>query len=173
MLVMGVDPGLAITGYSLVEKGRQGSGKAHAYGCLRTPSDTPLSERLLKIHTELSELLDIHKPDVMAVEQLFFNRNTTTALVVGQARGVALLAAAERGIPVAEYTPLQVKQAVVGYGRAEKSQIQQMVKALLSLATIPKPDDVADALAIAICHIHSAQYRNLVGGAPHVRLSQR
>lgn len=161
MLVMGIDPGIAITGYSLVRKGRQGSGLAEAYGCLRTPAHTELSTRLLLLHRELSALLEQHHPDVLAVEELFFNRNTTTAFPVAQARGVVLLAAAQHGLPVVEYTPLQVKQAVVGYGRAEKQQVQQMVKVLLNLPSLPKPDDVADALAIAICHLHNEVYRNL------------
>jgi len=161
MLVMGIDPGIAITGYSFVRKGRQGSGLAEAYGCLRTPAHTELSTRLLQLHNELTALITEYRPDVLAAEQLFFNRNTTTAFTVGQARGVVLLTAAQHGIPVVEYTPLQVKQAVVGYGRAEKQQVQQMVKALLNLPGLPKPDDVADALAIAICHLHSQEFRNL------------
>ncbi len=162
MLVMGIDPGIAITGYSIVQRANRGSGRAIAYGCLRTPAHTELSTRLLTVHRGLSDLLDEYKPDVVVVEQLFFNRNTTTAFTVGQSRGVVLLSAAERGIRVCEYTPLQVKQAVVGYGRADKKQVQQMVKALLNLESVPKPDDVADALAIAICHLHHAQYSNMV-----------
>lgn len=162
MLVMGIDPGIAITGYGLVQPGRQGSGKATAYGCVRTPAHTPLAERLLLLYQEISALLSEHQPDVLAIEQLFFNRNTTTAFIVAQARGVVVLAAAQQGVQVVEYTPLQVKQAVVGYGRAEKQQVQHMVKALLNLASTPKPDDVADALAIALCHTHSMQYQNLV-----------
>ncbi len=162
MLVMGVDPGLAITGYGFVEPGRQGTGKAIAYGCIRTPARTALAERLLLLHQELSELIAEHKPEVLAIEQLFFNRNTTTAFTVAQARGVVVLAAAQQGVQVVEYTPLQVKHAVVGFGRAEKQQVQHMVKALLNLASAPKPDDVADALAIAICHSHSMQFQNLL-----------
>ncbi|NLW16073.1 MAG: crossover junction endodeoxyribonuclease RuvC [Firmicutes bacterium] len=162
MLVMGVDPGIAITGYGFVQPGRQGSGQAIAYGCIRTPARTPLAERLLLLYQEISALIDEHQPDVLAIEQLFFNRNTTTAFTVAQARGVVVLAAAQQGVAVVEYTPLQVKQAVVGYGRAEKQQVQHMVKALLNLASAPKPDDVADALAIAICHAHSMQYNNLL-----------
>ena len=162
MLVMGVDPGLATIGYGFVEPNRQGSGKAKAFGCVRTPANTPLAERLLLLHEDISALMAEHHPDVMAIEQLFFNRNTTTAFSVAQARGIVVLAAAQQGIEVVEYTPLQVKQAVVGYGRADKNQVQQMVKALLNLPEPPRPDDVADALAIAICHTHSLQYRNLV-----------
>ncbi len=161
LLIMGVDPGIAITGYSFVLPGRQGSGKAIAQGCIRTPANTPLSERLLMLHTDLASLMQEYQPNVLAIEQLFFNRNTTTAFTVAQARGVIILTAAQHGAQVVEYTPLQVKQAVVGYGRAEKHQVQHMVKALLNLPSIPKPDDVADALAVAICHVHSSQYRNL------------
>lgn len=159
---MGLDPGIAITGYSFVRNARQGTGQAEAYGCLRTPAHTELSQRLLQLHQELALLLEHYRPDVLAVEQLFFNRNTTTAFSVGQARGVVLLTAAQHAVPVVEYTPSQVKQAVVGYGKAEKQQVQQMVKALLNLPGLPKPDDVADALAIAICHLHSQEFRNLV-----------
>ncbi len=162
MLVLGIDPGIAITGYGFVQPGRQGSGKAIAYGCIRTPARTPLADRLVLLYQKLTELIEEHRPDVLAIEQLFFNRNTTTAFTVAQARGVVVLAAAQQGVRVVEYTPLQVKQAVVGYGRAEKQQVQHMVKALLNLASVPKPDDVADALAIAICHTHSMQYQNLL-----------
>ncbi|HHW99260.1 MAG TPA: crossover junction endodeoxyribonuclease RuvC [Firmicutes bacterium] len=162
MLVLGIDPGIAITGYGFVQPGRQGSGKAIAYGCIRTPARTPLADRLVLLYQQLTELIEEHRPDVLAIEQLFFNRNTTTAFTVAQARGVVVLAAAQQGVRVVEYTPLQVKQAVVGYGRAEKQQVQHMVKALLNLASVPKPDDVADALAIAICHTHSMQYQNLL-----------
>lgn len=163
MLIMGVDPGIAISGYGLIEPGRQGSGRALAHGCVRTPAHTPLSERLLLLHQAIDALILEYKPQVLAIEQLFFNRNTTTAFTVAQARGVIILAAAQRGLAVAEYTPLQVKQAVVGYGRADKNQVQQMVKVLLNLAAVPRPDDAADALAVAICYLHSRQYENIMG----------
>ncbi|SPF34138.1 component of RuvABC resolvasome, endonuclease [Candidatus Desulfosporosinus infrequens] len=154
MIILGIDPGTAIMGYGLIEqKGNHLS--ALAYSCWRTPAHTPLAERLLMLYQQIDPFLREHPPDHMAVEELFFNRNTTTALAVGHARGVVLLAGAQHGIPVYEYTPLQVKQAVVGYGKAEKNQVQQMVKGLLRLNEIPKPDDTADALAIAICHAHS------------------
>lgn len=154
MLILGIDPGTAIMGYGLIEK--QGSRlKPLDYGCWRTPAHTPLPDRLLQLYEGVCAYLNKCAPEQIAVEELFFNRNTTTALAVGHARGIALLAAAQRGIPVGEYTPLQVKQAVVGYGKAEKQQVQQMVRALLGLTEIPKPDDAADALAIAICHAHS------------------
>ncbi|HBW35069.1 MAG TPA: crossover junction endodeoxyribonuclease RuvC [Desulfosporosinus sp.] len=154
MIILGIDPGTAIMGYGLIEqKGNHLS--ALAYGCWRTPAHTPLAERLLMLYEQINPFLREHTPHHIAVEELFFNRNTTTALAVGHARGVVLLAGAQQDIPLYEYTPLQVKQAVVGYGRAEKNQVQQMVKGLLKLDAIPKPDDTADALAIAICHAHS------------------
>ena len=154
MIILGIDPGTAIMGYGLIEqKGNHLS--ALDYACWRTPAHTPLAERLLMLHEQIAPYLSGHTPDHIAVEELFFNRNTTTALTVGHARGVILLAGAQQGIPIFEYTPLQVKQAVVGYGRADKKQVQLMVKGLLRLDEIPKPDDTADALAIAICHAHS------------------
>jgi len=155
MIVLGVDPGTAITGYGIVNFTSSKMEAIH-FGVIRTSPDTITADRLKSIYGAMSVLIDTYNPACMAVEQLFFNKNVTTALAVGQARGVVLLAAAQRGIPVAEYTPLQVKQAVVGYGRAEKRQIQEMVRILLKLESLPKPDDAADALAIAICHSHSA-----------------
>ena len=155
MLVLGVDPGTAITGYGLVQEA-EGQLQAVAYGAITTPSDWTMPQRLLKIYRDLTALIREYNPTEGAVEQLFFSRNVKTALAVGQARGVALLALAEGGLPVHEYTPLQVKQSVVGYGRAEKAQVQELVKLLLGLEVVPQPDDAADALAIAICHLHSA-----------------
>lgn len=153
MLVLGIDPGSAITGYGLV---REVGNRLEAveYGCIRTSPTKPIELRLKIIYNEMKELVQKYRPDHFAVEELFFNKNVRTALTVGQARGVVILAGAECGLPVHEYTPLQVKQAVAGYGRAEKTQIQFMVKTLLNLPEIPKPDDVADALAVAICHTH-------------------
>lgn len=163
MQILGIDPGTAIMGYGLIEK--QGNRLIPiTYASWRTPAHTPMPERLLTLYTGMHALIEAHRPDQVAVEELFFNRNTTTAISVAQARGVVLLAAAQAGIPVYEYTPLQVKQAVVGYGRADKKQVQQMVRALLNLNEIPKPDDTADALAIAICHAHSANLLNRIGG---------
>ena len=127
------------------------------YGIISTPAKTPMEKRLEMIYDNLQELLKKWQPDQAAVEELFFNQNITTAITVGQARGVLLLCCAQNNVPLAEYTPLQVKQALVGYGRADKKQIQQMVKMFLNLADIPKPDDAADALAIAICHAHNYQ----------------
>ncbi|WP_206812592.1 crossover junction endodeoxyribonuclease RuvC [Paradesulfitobacterium ferrireducens] len=165
MIILGIDPGTAIMGYGLIEK-KGNVLKALDYSAWRTEANTPLPERLLLLHQELTGLISSRRPDEIAVEQLFFNRNTTTALAVGHARGIVLLAAAQHDIPVFEYTPLQVKQAVVGYGKAEKQQVQHMVKALLALSAIPKPDDTADALAIAICHAHSLKMNNKLGGSP-------
>jgi crossover junction endodeoxyribonuclease RuvC len=159
-------------GYGLVEGGASVSGassglgdlKLVEYGALRTPANAPNSERLPMLYAGLIDLMKEYEPGTLAVEELFFNKNVRTALSVGQARGVVILAAAHFGIPVAEYTPLQVKQAVVGYGRATKEQVQSMVKILLQMDHIPQPDDAADALAVAICHIHSHTYEALVSG---------
>ncbi len=154
MIILGIDPGTAITGYGVVEyKGN--NFKLLEYGVIRSAKSEVLAVRLNKIFTGINEIIDKYKPEQFAVEELFFNKNVKTALSVGHARGVILLAAHLKGLKVNEYTPLQVKQAVVGYGRAEKKQVQFMVKAILNLPDIPKPDDAADALAIAICHGHS------------------
>ena len=153
MLALGIDPGTAICGYGLVDM--QGSRlKAVSYGAILTNPKMRPQDRLLKIHTELTEIIRKYKPDVMGVEQLFFNRNVTTAIPVGQARGIVLLTAAQNGIELVERTPLQIKQSVVGYGRASKEQIIYMVTKILHLPEPPKPDDVADALAVAICTTH-------------------
>ncbi|TCS78001.1 crossover junction endodeoxyribonuclease RuvC [Pectinatus cerevisiiphilus] len=153
MLALGIDPGTAICGYGFVEL--TGSRlKALEYGAITTSSKARPQDRLLKIHTELTALLEKYKPDVMGVEQLFFNRNVTTAIPVGQARGVILLTAAQSNTELVERTPLQIKQSVVGYGKATKEQVIYMVKKILNLPTAPHPDDVADALAIAICTTH-------------------
>ena len=151
---MGIDPGLATLGYSIVEK-KGNKFKVVDYGTIRTSADMISVNRLKKIYQELEKLIEEYNPDQMAVEELFFNKNVKTAIKVGQARGVILLAGAQSNLDVGEYTPLQVKQGVVGYGRASKKQVQQMVKALLNLQEIPRPDDAADALAVAICHGHS------------------
>ncbi len=156
MLVLGIDPGTAITGYGLV-MGEGDDLTLLAYGAITTPSDRPLPERLQRIYRELTALIEDQQPTAVAVEELFFSKNVRTALSVGQARGVALLAAANAGLPIHEYTPLQVKQAIAGYGRATKDQIQQMVRMLLALDSVPQPDDAADAIAVAICHLHSAK----------------
>jgi crossover junction endodeoxyribonuclease RuvC len=157
MLVLGIDPGTATTGYGFI---REESGKiqAVAYGVITTPAGAPQEQRLLLLNDELKNLLLLHRPDTGAVEKLFFQRNVTTAIAVGQARGVVLLNFAQCGVSVGEYTPLEVKQAVAGYGKAEKKQVQLMVKAILELDDIPRPDDAADALAVAICHLNSFRY---------------
>ncbi len=154
MIIMGIDPGFAITGYGIVKyEGNKFS--VIDYGAITTEAGMLLPKRLLHLSERLEELIGRYKPDAISIEELFFNKNIKTALTVGHGRGVAVLAAARSGIDVFEYTPLQVKQSVVGYGRAEKAQIQQMIKIILSLPAIPKPDDVADALAVAVCHGHS------------------
>ncbi len=162
MVILGIDPGTAITGYGLIAK--QGNHlKRIAFGVIRTIPETPTGLRLQQISRELQTIIEEYRPDVMAVEQLFFNKNVRTALAVGQARGVILLAGAQAGLDIIEYTPLQVKIAVVGYGRAEKKQVQEMVRVLLCLSEIPKPDDAADALAIAICHANSCKQLAVIG----------
>ncbi|WP_297965062.1 crossover junction endodeoxyribonuclease RuvC [uncultured Anaerovibrio sp.] len=162
MLALGIDPGTAICGYGFVET--NGSRLiAHEYGAITTSSKARPEDRLVKIYDGLDMLIKKYKPDVMGVEQLFFNRNVTTAIPVGQARGVVLLAAAKNGLKLVERTPLQIKQSVTGYGKATKEQIIYMVTKLLNLPEPPKPDDVADALAVAICTSHmlnSFTYRN-------------
>jgi crossover junction endodeoxyribonuclease RuvC len=160
-LVLGVDPGTAITGYGLVW-GEGDSLRLVDYGTITTPSDNPLPQRLQEIYCQLTALIQERQPAAAAVEKLFFSRNVRTALSVGQARGVVLLAMANAEITVHEYTPLEIKQAVVGYGRATKEQVQEMVKVLLGLDSVPQPDDAADAIAVAICHIHSARMKGLV-----------
>ncbi len=154
MRVLGIDPGTATSGYGLIDSTPAGD-QAVVFGVITTPADAPLELRLLTIHTELTKLLLEFKPDACAVEALFFGRNTRSALSVAHGRGAALLAAAQNGLAVAVYTPIQVKQAVASYGAATKDQVQQMVRMLLRLESIPKPDDAADALAVAICHAHS------------------
>lgn len=154
MIVLGIDPGYAIVGYGVLEYNGN-KFKILEYGSIETKAGTDFNERLLKIHRRMEDLILRHNPDAVAVEELFFNTNTKTAIKVAQARGVILLSGALSKAEVFEYTPLQVKQAVCGYGRADKSQVQQMIKILLNLDTVPKPDDTADALAVAICHAHS------------------
>ncbi|MEI8131160.1 MAG: crossover junction endodeoxyribonuclease RuvC [Leptolinea sp.] len=161
MLVLGIDPGTATTGYGLVRETSSGDLEAVAYGIISTPKNTAPESRLLEIYNQITELVSLHRPETAAVEKLFFQRNVTTALAVGQARGVILLSLAQKGLQVSEYTPMEVKQAVAGYGGADKNQVQQMVKAILQLDKIPRPDDAADALAIAICHCHAYRFKRL------------
>ena len=164
MIILGIDPGLAIVGWGVIEY-RNARFKTIAYGSLQTPAGMRTEERLKEIFDGMNELIEKYHPDAMAVEELFFTNNITTGIRVAEARGIILLAAELACVPIFEYTPPQVKQAVVGYGRAEKRQVISMVTMLLGLPKPPRPDDTADALAIAICHAHSgasrlAQYFN-------------
>lgn len=164
MIILGIDPGLAIVGWGVIDYNCNRF-RTIDYGAIQTPAGMPTEQRLVEIHRQLCQLLERYRPAAMAVEELFFNTNITTGIRVSQARGVILLSAAEAGVEIAEYTPLQVKQAVVGYGRADKRQVISMVTRLLGLRESPRPDDTADALAIAICHAHCggsriAQYYN-------------
>ncbi len=158
MIILGIDPGLAIVGWGVIEY-KNTRFRTVAYGSIQTPAGTSTETRLKQIYDGMQELIERYHPDEMAVEELFFNTNVTTGIRVAEARGVILLAAEQAGIKIQEYTPMQVKQAVVGYGKAEKKQVITMVTMLLSLKAPPKPDDTADALAIAICHAHSGASR--------------
>lgn len=159
MRILGIDPGFAILGYGLIEmKGNRFS--VLNFGSVTTDTGMKMPDRLKHLYCSLMDIIDEYQPEVAAIEELFFNKNTKTALLVGQARGVAILACANSGLQIYEYTPLQIKQGLVGYGRADKKQIQQMVKTILNLTEVPKPDDTADALAAAICHGHSASFHN-------------
>ncbi len=160
-LAIGIDPGTATTGYGLVRLEPDGELLAVIHGVITTPKNTPAPERLVILYNQLKALLREHKPDTVAVEKLFFQRNVTTAIAVGQARGVILLSLAQVGLEVSEYTPNEIKQAVAGYGSAGKRQMQEMVRVLLQLDSIPKPDDAADALAVAITHLHSSRILNI------------
>lgn len=155
MLILGIDPGYAIVGFGLVEAGG-GKHRMMACGAINTPSGVRLSARLWRIATDLEELIGQFHPDVVAIEELFFNNNVTTGIGVAQARGVILMTAEKLGLPIYEYNPSQVKQAVVGYGKAEKRQVMEMTRRLLNLTCVPQPDDAADAVAIALCHARSA-----------------
>jgi len=161
MRVLGLDPGLATTGWGAVEE-QSGKLALADFGVITSAPGQPLAKRLQSLYLELTAVIALQRPDVAAVEELFFSRNARTAFAVGQARGVALLALADAGLAVHEYTPLQVKQAVVGYGRATKHQVQQMVRMLLNLSEAPQPDDAADAVAVAICHLHGARFQALI-----------
>ncbi len=164
MRVIGIDPGTATTGFGVVEEEPSGAIKVIAFGVITTQSDCPVENRLQTIFTELSSILAVHQPDTGAVEKLFFQKNVTNAIAVGQARGVVLLALANAGVSISEYTPNEVKQSVSGYGAADKKQVQVMVQTLLNLEHMPKPDDAADALAVAICHLHASGYKRLIQG---------
>lgn len=155
MLILGIDPGYAIVGFGLVES-TGGKQRLVSCGAINTPAGVRLSARLFQIARDLEELIGQFKPDVLAIEELFFNNNVTTGIGVAQARGVIVMTAEKLGVPICEYNPSQVKQAVVGYGKAEKRQVMDMTKRLLGLSQVPKPDDAADAVAIALCHARSS-----------------
>ena len=162
MVIFGIDPGYAIVGCGIVRY-EKNNFSLMGYGAITTDKDMPFNKRLKKIYDDLKELLHKFKPDAVSIERLYFNTNQKTAIDVAQARGVIVLAAANKGIKINEYTPLQIKQAVVGYGRADKNQVQQMVKMFLGLKEVPKPDDTADALAVAICHANSSSLGGVLG----------
>ncbi len=159
-LALGIDPGMASTGYGLVRLLPDGVLHAEAFGVISTPKERSVPERLNQLYRELRGLLEQHRPDTAAVEKLFFQRNVSTAIAVGQARGVTLLALAQANVEIYEYTPNEVKQAVAGYGSAGKHQVQEMVRILLALQDLPRPDDAADALAVAITHLNTNRYGN-------------
>lgn len=164
MRVLGIDPGVAVTGYGVLEEVSVREAIVVSMGHIRSDQGMALPARLDVIYQELQGLVMNYRPEAVAIEELFFSRNSRTAMLVSQARGVVLLAAAQAGLPVYEYTPLEVKQAVSGQGRAPKQQVQKMVQLLLRLEDIPRPDDVADALAVAVCHLHSYRFRQVARG---------
>ena len=155
MIILGIDPGYAIVGYGVIDY-RNNHFRVIDYGAITTDAKTPFNERLEIIYDRLTQIISLHSPEAMSVEKVFYNSNAKTVIDVSQARGVIMLAAQKNKLPVFEYTPLQVKQSVVGYGRAEKNQVQEMVRRILALEKVPKPDDTADALAMAVCHAHSS-----------------
>lgn len=163
MVILGIDPGIATTGQAIITKDKN-TFRPVFYNAIITSPKTPFPTRLKELYEAVSATIDLYHPDFVAVEELFFNTNIKTAITVAQARGVIVLAAANKGVEYMEYTPLQVKQAVVGYGRATKDQVQKMVKSMLNLEKIPKPDDVADALAVAICHGQSYHHNRILLG---------
>src|SRR3989344_2719182 len=160
MIILGVDPGIARTGWGIIEKVKSSKLKVKSFGCIETEAGLPIEARLLTIRKELVQIIKKHKPQALTVEDLFFNTNAKTALIVGQARGVIIVTAAELGLEVFSYTPLQVKTAITGYGRAQKTQMGKMVKILLNLPSIPKPDDTVDALACALACAFSLRLRS-------------
>jgi crossover junction endodeoxyribonuclease RuvC len=161
MLVLGIDPGIGTTGYGLVRERDDGEIEVVDYGVISTSPGDELPARLQQVYREMRALIARHQPDSAAIERLLFGKNVTTAMAVGQARGVTILALADCGVGITEYTPATVKQAVAGYGNASKGQVQDMVRLLLHLERVPRPDDAADALAVAITHLHSARYQQL------------
>lgn len=163
MVVLGIDPGIGITGYGLVrEREEDGEIEAVAYGVITTPPRTEVPQRLQQIYAEVRDLVNRYQPASAAIEKLLFGRNVTTAMNVGQARGVTILALADCGLSIGEYTPASIKEAVAGYGNAPKTQVQEMVRLLLNLEEVPRPDDAADALAVGITHLHTDRYRRMI-----------
>jgi crossover junction endodeoxyribonuclease RuvC len=160
MRILGLDPGTATTGYGIVDV-VEGEFTAVTYGVIKTPAQTPMPQRLQQIQQELQQLLDEYQPDSVGIEEVFFGRNVTTAITVGQARGVLLLTIANAGLPIGEYSPPKIKDAVTGYGKADKAQVQLMVRNLLDLEETPRPDDAADGLAVAITHYHYQRFESL------------
>lgn len=160
MRIIGIDPGYAIMGYGILDYNGN-KFKTVTYGSIETPAGIPMPERLNMLYTELDRIISEYRPEEASIEELFFNNNAKTAIMVGEARGIALLACERNGVEIHEYTPLQIKQSLVGFGRAEKKQVQTMVKMILNLKEVPKPDDTADAVAAAICHAHSRNSRKL------------
>ncbi|MBK7893774.1 MAG: crossover junction endodeoxyribonuclease RuvC [Anaerolineaceae bacterium] len=160
MRILGLDPGTATTGYGIVDV-EDGEFTAVTYGVISTPANMPMPQRLQQIHQELQQLIDEFQPDSVGIEEVFFGRNVTTAITVGQARGVLLLTVANAGLPIGEYSPPKIKDAVTGYGKADKAQVQMMVRNLLDLEETPRPDDAADGLAVAITHYHYQRFENL------------
>lgn len=162
MIILGLDPGLSLTGWGLVKSSGAGDLSMIAYGCIKTKPSEPITERLTNIHLSLRQIIQQYHPDEMAIEELFFAKEARTVASVGQARGAVLVAAALEKIPVFEYNPRHIKMALTGYGSADKSQMQKMVKTVLRLTEIPKPDDAADALAMAVCHINTRKFQTVV-----------
>lgn len=161
MLVLGIDPGTATTGYGLVRETANGDLEAVAYGVITTPAKTPMQDRLRQLYDEITALITRYRPDAAAVETLFFGKNVTTAITVAQGRGVILLALAQAGLPMHEYKPAEIKQAIAGYGNAEKTQVQEMIRQLLNLDDIPRPDDAADGLGVAITDLNSTRFERM------------
>ncbi|MBQ8504295.1 MAG: crossover junction endodeoxyribonuclease RuvC [Clostridia bacterium] len=162
MIILGIDPGYAIVGFGVIDY-RNNHFTVIDYGAILTDAGTPFNERLEKIYDDLTAIIEKYQPEAMSVEKVFYNSNAKTVIDVSQARGVIMLAAQKNKVPVFEYTPLQVKQSVVGYGRADKKQVQEMTRRILALEKVPKPDDTADALAMAICHAHSSGSLSVIG----------
>ncbi|MBN1202340.1 MAG: crossover junction endodeoxyribonuclease RuvC [Anaerolineae bacterium] len=161
MLILGIDPGTATTGYGLVREHPNGDLEAVAYGVITTPARTPMPTRLQQLHREMTDLIARYKPDAAAIETLYFGRNVTTAITVAQGRGVILLALAAANLTIREYKPAEIKQAIAGYGNADKGQMQEMIRQLLDLDSIPRPDDAADGLAVAITDLNSSRFERM------------